>query len=80
MITSFIGAFKEYNSIVALFDSKYLDLHYQDGAVLSTVVFYIYDKIGNNTQLACAGAVILFLIIMLFTAIQFMVSKKKVHY
>lgn len=78
MITSFIGAFKEYNSIVGLFNGKTLGS--SNEPQLSTVVYYIYDNIKGNTQFACAAAVILFIIIMIFTAIQFAVSKKKVHY
>lgn len=80
-ITSFIGAFKEYNSIVGLFNRSYT----KDGNVndLYTVVYYIYDQLsGSNPHMdrAAAGAVILFVIILLFTFLQMYVSKKKVHY
>ena len=78
MITSFIGAFKEYNSVVGLIGNNKLPASQAND--MTTVVYYIYDNIKANTNLACAAAVILFLIIMLFTAIQFAVSKKKVHY
>jgi multiple sugar transport system permease protein len=81
MITSFIGAFKEYNAVVGLFNRNYTD----SGNVhdLTTVVYYIYQQLeGNNPQMhiAAAGAVILFAIIMVFTFVQMRVSKKRVHY
>ncbi len=80
-ITSFIGAFKEYNAVIGLFNRNYTS----NGNVpdLYTVVFYIYDKISagaSRMQYAAAAAVILFVIIMLFTIVQMQVSKKKVHY
>lgn len=80
-ITSFIGAFKEYNSIIGLFNRNYTS----DGNThdLYTVVYYIYDQLsGNNPQMniAAAAAVILFVIIMIFTIIQMYISKKRVHY
>jgi len=81
-ITSFIGAFKEYNSVIGLFGS--------DGGVfdmntgprnMTTMVYFIYDQISKNkVQYASAAAVVLFIIIMIFTAIQRQVSKKRVHY
>ncbi len=81
LITSFIGAFKEYNSVVGLFNRGYTtDANTKD---LYTVVYYIYDKLGSgNTQVqyASAAAVILFVIIMIFTFVQMQVSKKRVHY
>lgn len=80
-VTSFIGAFKEYNAVIGLFNRKYTsDPNVPD---LYTVVYYIYDKIGSGVkeiQYASAAAVILFMIIMVFTAVQMGVSKKKVHY
>ena len=51
---------------------------------MATVVWYIYDKIGSSDAtemgLAAAGAVVLFAIIMFFTAINGYVGKKRVHY
>jgi multiple sugar transport system permease protein len=80
-ITSFIGAFKEYNAVIGLFNRKYTS----NGNVpdLYTVVYYIYDKLSSGSsqlQYAAAAAVILFAIIMAFTVIQMQVSKKRVHY
>ena len=80
-ITSFIGAFKEYNAVIGLFNRSYTS----SGNVndLYTVVYFIYDQLnGNNPQMqiAAAGAVVLFAIIMVFTVVQMWISKKKVHY
>lgn len=78
MITSFIGAFKEYSSIVGLF--KYPGTSANDYS-LYTVVFYVYDQFNSgDLQYAAAAAVLLFIVILIFTAIQFAVSKKRVHY
>lgn len=75
LITSFIGAFKEYSSIVGLFG---------DGAnngQIGTVVWFVYEYLSNNyTGIAAAASIILFGFIMIFTAINMVVSKKKVHY
>lgn len=95
MITSFIGAFKEYTSIVAIFGDSASLLDNPLVPTMSTVVWYIYDNMGNlNYQAningsaitysgigyAAAGAFLLFIIIMIFTAINSYVSKKRVHY
>lgn len=78
MITSFIGAFKEYSSIVGLFNNPgTLSGSYN----MYTVVYYVYDQFSTgNLHYAAATAVLLFLVILIFTAIQFYVSKKRVHY
>ena len=78
MITSFIGAFKEYNSIVAIFGKKGETLAGQKN--MYTVVFYVYDNISSSTSFAAAAAVFLFIIILIFTFFQFWVSSKRVHY
>jgi multiple sugar transport system permease protein len=82
LITSFIGAFKEYNSVIGLFGA--------DGGVfdqttgpssMKTMVFFIYEQIhSNKVQYASAAAVVLFIIIMIFTVIQRKVGAKRVHY
>ena len=78
MITSFIGAFKEYNSIIAIFGKKGETQAGQKN--MYTVVFYVYDNISSNTSFAAAAAVFLFIIILIFTFFQFWVSNKRVHY
>ncbi len=83
MITSFIGSFKEYTAVVGIFNSPSTgDRNVHD---LYTVVYYIYDQLNQSTTVgrmayAAAGAVILFVIIMLFTFVQMRISKKRVHY
>ncbi|MGN1262139.1 MAG: carbohydrate ABC transporter permease, partial [Candidatus Enteromonas sp.] len=78
MITSFIGAFKEYTSVVGLFGKSSTDGGGTNN--MYTVVYYIYDQVKGNVQYGAAAAVLLFIVILLFTAIQFKVSKKRVHY
>lgn len=81
LITSFIGAFKEYTSVVAIFGENASSVGSNKN--MATVVWYIYSKIyegGRTMGLAAAGAVILFVIILFFTAINKIVEKYKVHY
>ena len=83
MITSFIGAFKEYNSVIGLFGGQGGSFDGKTGPTsMQTMVFFIYDQIKSRytVQYACAAAVFLFVIIMIFTVIQSKVSKKRVHY
>lgn len=82
LITSFIGAFKEYNSVIGLFgpDAGAFDIA-TGPRNMSTIVYFIYKQVAiNKVHYASAAAVFLFIIIMIFTAIQFKVSKKRVHY
>ena len=79
IITGFIGGFKEYSSIVGVFGEKMGPPH--DPGRLNTVVGMVYDYIeGRNFGIASAGALILFVIILIVTFINLWVSKKKVHY
>ena len=78
MITSFIGAFKEYSSIVSIFGKK--GESQSNTKNMYTVVFYVYDNISDQTSFAAAAAVFLFVIILIFTFFQFWVSSKRVHY
>ena len=77
MVTSFIGAFKEYSSIVALFNGPGTSTGSYN---MYTIVYYIYDNLNTKTSLAAAAAVILFVIILIFTFLQLWLSKKRVHY
>ena len=47
-----------------------------------TVVYYIYDMFYGSSQVhkAAAASIILFVIILIITGIQMLVSKKLVHY
>ena len=79
VITSFIGGFKEYSSIVGVFGDTMGPAG--NGGRLNTMVGYIYDAMArDNYGTASAAALILFGIIMIVTFINLFVSKKKVHY
>ena len=80
LLTSFIGAFKEYTSVVAIFDQSAQSVGQRHN--MATVVWYIYDELKTKGEAgnAAAGAVVLFIIIMIFTLINKVVSSKKVHY
>ena len=82
MITSFIGSFKEYNSVIGLFGAKAGNFDPNTGPTsMQTMVFFIYDMVAkNNVHYASAASIFLFIIIMLFTLVQNKVSKKRVHY
>lgn len=80
--TSFIGAFKEYSSVVGLFGDN-------EGAVgcqndMRTIVGYIYASLQDDRHgavgEACAASVLLFFIVMLFTILKNFVGKRQVHY
>lgn len=82
-ITSFIGAFKTYSSVVALFGGNFGPTN--DKTMLITMVGYTYDRLSGMSVVdelarASASALILFALIMLITIAQLWVSKKKVHY
>lgn len=83
MITGFIGAFKEYTSVVAIFNGPSTS-DTSTTKELLTVVYYVYDILENEAltkiQFGAAGAVLLFVVILVFTAVQFKVSKARVHY
>ncbi len=78
VITGFIGAFKAYSDVVALFG---IDLN---SAGMNTIVGYVYDMLYGNSggypSFASAAALILFMIVMTITMINLLVSKKNVHY
>ena len=83
LITSLIGAFKAYSSVIAVFNGRYGPRSNPD--MLITMVGYTYDLLGsmsvtNAISKACASALILFAIIMAITVVELWVSKKKVHY
>ncbi len=76
VITSFIGGFKEYTSIIGIFG----DEMGSPAGRLNTMVGFIYDNLDNNQGRASAAALILFAIIFAVTMVNMYVSKKKVHY
>lgn len=79
IITSFIGGFKEYTSIVGIFGES-MGAPAASGT-LNTMVGYIYDALETGSQgRASAAALILFAIILAVTMFNNHVIKKHVHY
>jgi multiple sugar transport system permease protein len=85
-ITSFIGAFKMYTGVMSVYSGSKADAYWfggEDGNEWIPVVGWIYKTLDSNygmTGVASAASLILLAIIMFITAIQFAVSKKRVHY
>ncbi len=79
-ITSFIGAFKVYTTVVGMFGPSMGTAG--NPRQLITVVGMIYGYIGQIGQggTAAAMAILLFLITLAFTGIQMQVSKRRVHF
>ncbi len=75
VITGFIGAFKAYSDVVALFGT---DLN---AAKMNTIVGYVYDMLygdsGGYPSYASAAAILLFAIVLTITCINLLVSSKK---
>ena len=81
-ITSFIGAFKAYSSVIAVFGTGAYGPAGNEKMMI-TIVGYIYDKMwqsGTPYGVGAAGSLILFIIILIITIAQLQVSKKRVHY
>jgi len=78
VITGFIGAFKAYSDVVALFGT---DLN---AAEMNTIVGYVYDMLygdsGGYPSYASAAAIVLFSIVLTITCINLLISRRKVHY
>ncbi|HHX80285.1 MAG TPA: sugar ABC transporter permease [Acholeplasmataceae bacterium] len=81
-ITSFMGAFKVYSSVIGIFGTgRYGPIG--NDKLLITIVGYVYEQFnisGMPFGVGSAGSMVLFLIILLITAVQMRVSKKWVHY
>ncbi|MCR4672535.1 MAG: sugar ABC transporter permease [Lachnospiraceae bacterium] len=77
IITGFIGAFKAYSDVVALFGTKL------NVAGMNTIVGYVYDMLygdsGGYPSFASAAALILFVIVLTITVIN-MISRKRFVY
>ncbi|MBT9258596.1 MAG: sugar ABC transporter permease [Clostridiales bacterium] len=76
-VVGFIGAFKVFDEVYALFGG-------QPGPVNSalTLVYYIYGKFFREQDyaVASAAAYVLFAITLVFTLGQFWLARKRVHY
>ena len=78
VITGFIGAFKAYGDVVAIFGTNL------NAAGMNTIVGYVYDMLygdgGGYPSYASAAALVLFAIVLTITCINLMISKRSVHY
>lgn len=74
MVTSFIGAFKEYTAVKGLFNNPGTT---KNSYELYTMVYYIYDNLNTQTSRAAAAAVILFVFILVFTFLQLGLNKRR---
>ena len=76
-IVNVMSAFKVYDSLFVLYGAK-------PGPAfnLYTVIYYLYDQFWNKNKLgyAAASAMILFLIIALFTLLQNLITRKTNYY
>lgn len=85
-ITSFIGAFKAYSTVVGMFGTSLAPNGALTKDSLITVVGFIYQYVNeipvnpSAASMAAASAIILFLITLVFTGLQVLVSRKRVHY
>ena len=74
IITGFIGAFKAYSDVVAIFGTNL------NVAGMNTIVGYVYDMLygdsGGYPSYAYAAALILFAIVLTITCINLLVSRK----
>ena len=81
LITSFIGGFKEYSSIVGVFGEGMGPADSVGTPQMQTMVGFIYKSLSGTQQgRASAAALILFGIILVVTLLNLYVSKKKTHY
>lgn len=85
-VTSFIGAFKMYTGVMSVYSSLNRGSFYfggEKGEEWMPVVGWIYNQLDKNFDkpgIAAAGSLVLLVIILFITLIQFAVSKKRVHY
>jgi multiple sugar transport system permease protein len=80
-ITSMIGALKAYNSVIGLFGERLGAQPYS----MITIVAFVYKYRSDFSfqgfySYAASAAIILFFITLLFSVIQTVVSKKRIHY
>lgn len=88
-ITSFIGSFKMYTGVMAVYsgidnsNAYYFGPKNADGRNWTPVVGWIYNELNEHYLQpgnASAASLVLLAIIMLITVVQFAVSKKRVYY
>ena len=84
VITGFIGGFKEYSNVVAIFQKGSKTIPnmgpMNDQHRFKTMVGIIYDFLDKSQGRASAAAIILFIIIFIVTMINLRISNKNTHY
>lgn len=79
LITSFIGAFKTYDSVVGIFGSDWAKTR-----DIQTIVGFVYQQLRESSVTSysrgAAAAVVLFVIVFIFTLINLYLGNKRVHY
>lgn len=80
-ITSLIGALKAYNSVIGLFGERLGGQPYS----MITIVAFVYKYRADFAFMgfysyAAAASIILFIITLIFSVLQTVVSRKRVHY
>jgi multiple sugar transport system permease protein len=77
VITGFIGAFKAYGDVVAIFGTNL------NAAGMNTIVGYVYDMLygdsGGYPSYASAAALVLFAIVLTITCINLLIRKRSVQ-
>jgi multiple sugar transport system permease protein len=84
-VTSFIGAFKAYATIIGMFGESLRPPGTLSKDSLITIVGLVYDSLAHADATgamseAAAASIILFTITMIFTLVQMQISKKRVHF
>lgn len=84
-ITSFIGAFKAYRTIVGLFGPTVLPAGTLPDESFITIVGLIYESLSKSdtpgmVSEAAAASILLFITTLTFTFVNMWVSKKRVHF
>ena len=84
-ITSFIGAFKAYRTIIGMFGESLRPPGTLSKDSLITIVGLIYESLKNaaipgQISQAAAGSIILFAITLIFTLVQMQINKRRVHF
>ena len=76
VITGFIGAFKAYGDVVAIFGTNL------NAAGMNTIVGYVYDMLYGNSggypSYASAAALVLFAIVLTITCINLLIQRRSV--
>lgn len=77
IITGFIGAFKAYGDVVAIFGTNL------NAAGMNTIVGYVYDMLygdgGGYPSYASAAALVLFAIVLTITVINLLIQRRSVQ-